>query len=32
MGEALAHLHLLWHERKLRRIVGDDDDVIRFTA
>lgn len=31
MGEALAHLHLLWHEGRLKRTVGNDG-VIRFTA
>ena len=31
MGEALAHLHLLWHEgRVVRRL--DADGVIRFSA
>jgi glyoxylase-like metal-dependent hydrolase (beta-lactamase superfamily II) len=29
MGEALAHLHLLWLDGRLTRIVGDDG-VIRF--
>ncbi len=29
MGEALAHLHLLWHAGELRRVQGEDG-VIRF--
>lgn len=29
MGEALAHLHLLWHEKKLCRTIGSDG-VIRY--
>ncbi|HBT33746.1 MAG TPA: Zn-dependent hydrolase, partial [Pusillimonas sp.] len=29
MGEALAHLHALWYEGKLKREVGSDD-LIRF--
>jgi len=31
MGEALAHLHVLWHAGELRRMQGDDG-VIRFAA
>jgi hypothetical protein len=31
MGEALAHLHLLWLEGKLARHTGEDG-VIRFSA
>ncbi|MDE1181032.1 MBL fold metallo-hydrolase [Paraburkholderia sp.] len=31
MGEALAHLHLLWLQGQLRR-AQDDDGVIRFSA
>ena len=31
MGEALAHLHALYHEGKLRRGTGEDG-IIRFTA
>jgi len=31
MGEALAHLHLLWLDGRLKRLAGDDG-VIRFTA
>jgi glyoxylase-like metal-dependent hydrolase (beta-lactamase superfamily II) len=31
MGEALAHLHVLWHAGELRRVQGDDG-VIRFAA
>jgi glyoxylase-like metal-dependent hydrolase (beta-lactamase superfamily II) len=31
MGEALAHLHLLWHAGELRRVTGEDG-VIRFGA
>jgi glyoxylase-like metal-dependent hydrolase (beta-lactamase superfamily II) len=31
MGEALAHLHLLWHAGELRREQGDDG-VIRFAT
>ncbi|MBY4896732.1 MBL fold metallo-hydrolase [Cupriavidus sp. AU9028] len=31
MGEALAHLHLLWHDGRLQRQT-DDDGVIRFRA
>ena len=31
LGEAVAHLHLLWHEGKLHRNRGDDG-VIRFGA
>lgn len=30
MGEAVAHLHLLWHEGRLRRELGADD-VYRFS-
>ena len=30
IGEALAHLHTLWYEGKLRRRI-DDDGAIRFT-
>jgi glyoxylase-like metal-dependent hydrolase (beta-lactamase superfamily II) len=30
LGEALAHLHLLWHSGELARTVGDDG-VVRFT-
>jgi hypothetical protein len=29
MGEALAHLHLLWHEGLLSRIV-ERDGAVRF--
>jgi hypothetical protein len=29
LGEALAHLHLLWFERKVQRIAGADG-VLRF--
>lgn len=29
LGEALAHLHLLWQEQKLQRVTGTDQ-VIRF--
>lgn len=29
LGEALAHLHKLWHEGQLRRVIGNDD-IIRF--
>ncbi len=29
LGEALAHLHMLWHAGELRRDLGDDD-VFRF--
>lgn len=31
LGEALAHLHLLWQEQKLRRLMGEDQ-VIRFVV
>jgi hypothetical protein len=31
MGEALAHLHLLWLSGELKRLV-DADGVIRFSA
>jgi hypothetical protein len=31
MGEALAHLHTLYHEGKLTR-ADDDKGVIRFSA
>ncbi len=31
MGEALAHLHLLWYEKKLKRL-RDDAGVWRFVA
>lgn len=31
MGEALAHLHVLWHAGELRRAT-DDDGIIRFRA
>lgn len=31
LGEALAHLHQLWREQRLRRSVGPDD-MIRFVA
>jgi hypothetical protein len=31
MGEALAHLHALYFEGKLRRMVGDDG-IVRFQA
>lgn len=31
LGEALAHLHLLWQERRLQRVIGNDQ-VIRFIA
>lgn len=31
VGEALAHLHLLWHEGRLKRQCGADG-VMRFTA
>ena len=29
LGEALAHLHKLWYDGILRRVIGDDG-VIRF--
>lgn len=29
LGEALAHLHQLWHDRQLRRFI-DDDGIARF--
>ena len=31
MGESIAHLNHLWHQRRLERIVGDDG-VIRFKS
>ncbi len=31
MGEALAHLHVLWHAGELQRAIGDDG-IIRFRA
>jgi hypothetical protein len=31
LGEALAHLHALWHEGRIARRLGDDD-VYRFTT
>lgn len=31
MGEAIAHLHLLWHRGELRRQTGEDG-VLRFAA
>jgi glyoxylase-like metal-dependent hydrolase (beta-lactamase superfamily II) len=31
LGEAIAHLHLLWHDGSLTRTLGDDG-VLRFTA
>jgi glyoxylase-like metal-dependent hydrolase (beta-lactamase superfamily II) len=31
MGEAVAHLHCLWHQGRLRRSLGDDG-VFRFQA
>jgi len=31
LGEAVAHLHALWHSRKLKRNL-DSDGVYRFTT
>lgn len=31
LGEALAHMHLLWRKHQLRRTVGDDG-IIRFST
>jgi hypothetical protein len=31
MGESIAHLHLLWHDGRLRRRL-DSDGIYRFSA
>ena len=31
MGESIAHLHLLWFEGRVQRVLGDDG-VYRFSA
>lgn len=31
MGEAIAHLNLLWHAGRLQRSVGDTDGIVRFS-
>jgi hypothetical protein len=31
MGEAIAHLNHLWHARRIKRVI-DENQAIRFTA
>ncbi|MEO8280932.1 MAG: MBL fold metallo-hydrolase [Ideonella sp.] len=31
MGEAIAHLNLLWHQGRLQRSIGHADGIIRFS-